>query len=94
MSCPMEAQISHNIASLTSSRPKGYSHKMLKKILNLRLKYINKQNIRKLYLNNFNSVKVKNISIEHLNMDIFDKFKQFIPVYQDKLFTPSSIRFI
>lgn len=94
MSCPMESQISHNIASLTSSRPKGYSYKMLKKILNLRLKYINKQNIRKLYLNNFNSVEVKNLSIEHLNMDIFDKFKQFIPIYQDKLFTPSSIRII
>lgn len=48
MSCPMESQISHNIASLTSSRPKGYSHKMLDKILDLRLKNVNKQNIKKL----------------------------------------------
>lgn len=94
MSCPMEAQISHNIASLTSSRPKGYSHRMLKIILNLRLKFINKHNIKKLYLYNFNSIEIKNISIEHLNMDIFDKFKQFIPVYQDKLFTTNSIRYI
>lgn len=94
MSCPMESQISHNIAALTSSRPKGYSYKMLKIILNLRLKYINKQNVRKLYLNNFNSNEIKNISIQYLNMDIFDKYKQFIPVYQNKLFTPNSIRII
>lgn len=94
MSCPMESQISHNIAALTSSRPKGYSYGMLKIILNLRLKYINKQNIRKLYLNNFNSNEIKNITIEHLNMDIFNKDKQFIPIYQDKLFTPNFIRYI
>ena len=94
MSCPMESQISHNIAALTSSRPKGYSHKMLKIILNLRLKYINKQNIKKLYLNNFNSNKIKNITVEHLNFDIFYRYKQFIPLYQGKLFTPNFIRYI
>lgn len=89
MSCPMESQISHNIAALTSSRPKGYSYNMLSKILDLRLKYINKQNIKRLYLNNYNSNEVKNISMKHLNMDIFDSYRQFIPVYHDKLFTPS-----
>ena len=89
MSCPMESQISHNIASLTSSRPKGYSHKMLNKILNLRLKYLNSQNVKKLYLINFNSNKIKNTTIEHLNFDVFDSYKQFIPSYQGKLFTPS-----
>lgn len=94
MSCPMESQISHNIASLTSSRPKGYSYKMLDKIIDLRLKNINKQNIKKLFLNNFNSNEVKNIKIEHLNFDIFDKYKQFIPTYKGKLFTPNTIRYI
>jgi hypothetical protein len=94
MSCPMESQISHNIAYLTSSRPKGYSHKMLDKILDLRLKNINKQNIKKLFFNNFNSTEIKNISIEYLNFDIFDKYKQFIPIYEDKLFTPNIIRYI
>lgn len=89
MSCPMESQISHNIASLTSSRPKGYSYKMLRKILKLRLAFINKQNIKKLFLTNFNSSKIKHISIEHLNFDIFDRYKNFIPAYQNKLFTPS-----
>lgn len=94
MSCPMESQISHNIASLTSSRPKGYSHKMLDKILDLRLKNINKKNIKKLFLNNFNSNKIKNIKIENLNFDIFDKYKQFTPIYKNKIFTPNVIKFI
>ena len=94
MSCPMESQISHNIACLTSSRPKGYSHIMLDKILSLRLNNINGQNIKKLFFNNFNSIKIKSISIEHLNYDIFDKYKQFIPYYKDKLFTPNTIKYI
>lgn len=94
MSCPMESQISHNIASLTSSRPKGYSHKMLKIILDLRLKFINGNNIKKLYLNNFNSNKIKNITIESLNFDIFDKHKQFIPYYKGKIFTTNYVSYI
>lgn len=94
MSCPMESQISHNIACLTSSRPKGYSHIMLDKILSLRLNNINGQNTKKLFFNNFNSIKIKSISIEHLNYDIFDKYKQFIPYYKDKLFTPNTIKYI
>lgn len=89
MSCPMESQISHNIASITTSRPKGYSHKMLNKILNLRLKYLNGQNIKQLYLINFNSNEIKNTTIQHLNFDVFDKYKQFIPAYQGKLFNIS-----
>ena len=52
MSCPMESQISHNIACLTSSRPKGYSHIMLDKILNLRFNYIFYYLLYKLYFDN------------------------------------------
>lgn len=89
MSCPMESQISHNIAALTSSRPKGYSYNMLRKIIKLRLAFINKQNIKHLCLTNFNSTEIKHISIEHLNFDIFDRYKTFIPTYKNKLFTPS-----
>ncbi|MCI9233791.1 MAG: hypothetical protein HFH08_04235 [Bacilli bacterium] len=89
MSCPMESQISHNIAALTSSRPKGYSYKMLRKIIRLRLAFINKQNIKKLFLTNFNSSEIKHITVEHLNFDIFYHYKTFIPIYQNKLFTPS-----
>lgn len=54
LSCPMESQISHNIAYLLSSRPKGYSIKMLDKILKIRLLFKNSENIKQLYLNNFN----------------------------------------
>lgn len=89
MSCPMESQISHNIAALTSSRPKGYSYKMLRKIIQLRLAFINKQNIKKLFLTNFNSSEVKHVTVEHLNFDIFDRYKTLIPTYNNKLFTPS-----
>ena len=54
LSCPMESQISHNLAYLLSSRPKGYSLRMLDKILKIRLLFKNKENIKQLYLNNFN----------------------------------------
>src|SRR5574344_2051818 len=85
MSCPMESQISHNIAYLTSSRPKGYSHIMLEKILDLRLKNINGQNIKKLFFNNFNSKEIKKISMENIKFDILDNYKQYIHKYKNKL---------
>lgn len=94
MSCPMESQISHNIAYLFSSRPKGYSYKMLTKLLELRLKFINKENIKKSYLENYNSNKKINISIENFNFDIFDRCKQFIPKYIGKIFTSNYVQYI
>lgn len=89
LSCPMESQISHNIAALFTSRPKGYSIKMINKLTKLRLLYKNNHNIKELYLNNFNSITTLTINKELLNMDIFDKYKQFIPYYQDKIYNPS-----
>lgn len=89
LSCPMESQISHNLAYLLTSRPKGYSLKMLEKILNLRLLFKNNENIKKLYLNNFNKKEIVDYKSETLNFDIFDKYKQFNSKYQDKLYTPS-----
>lgn len=88
LSCPMESQISHNLAYLLTSRPKGYSLKMLEKIIKLRLLYKNDENIKLLYLNNINHDDIKTFSNEILNFDIFNKYKQFIPTYKDKLFTP------
>lgn len=76
LSCPMENQISHNLAYLLTSRPKGYSLKMLDKILKIRLLYKNKQNIKLLYLNNFNIREIKNYNEELLNYDIFDRHKK------------------
>ena len=89
LSCPRESQISHNLAYLFSSRPKGYSLKMLDKILKIRLLFKNKNNVKKLFLNNFNHKEIKNYKNTILNFDILDKYKQFIPIYQDKLFTPT-----
>ena len=76
LSCPMESQISHNLAYLLTSRPKGYSLKMLDKILKIRLLYKNKQNIKLLYLNNFNIKEIKNYNEKQLNYDIFDRHKK------------------
>ena len=81
LSCPMESQISHNLAYLLSSRPKGYSLKMLDKILKMRLLFKNKKNIKLLYLNNLNKEEIQNYKESTLNFDILDKYKQFIPEY-------------
>lgn len=88
LTCPMEAQISHNIAALFTSRPKAYSINMINKLTEIRLLFKNNYNIKELYLNNFNSTTTLSINDEFLDFDIFDKKKQFIPYYQDKLFNP------
>lgn len=49
----MESQISHNLACLLTPCPKGYSIKMLNKILKIRLLYKNNQNLKLLYLHNY-----------------------------------------
>ena len=72
LSCPMESQISHNIAALFTSRPKGYSIKMIEKLLKLRLLYKNNNNLKKLYLNNYNSKEIKIYNEEEINYSIFD----------------------
>lgn len=73
LKCPMESQISHNIADLFSSRPKGYSKKTLQKLLKLRLLYKNNESIKKLFLNNYNKKDILVINEEHLNFSIFEK---------------------
>ena len=88
LSCPMESQISHNLAYLLSSRPKGYSLRMLDKILKIRLLFKNKENIKQLYLNNFNKKDIINYKKQELNFDILDKKKQFIPYYNPFPFEP------
>ena len=94
LSCPMESQISHNLAYLLSSRPKGYSLKMLDKILKIRLLFKNKENIKQLYLNNFNIKETIDYKKEQLNFDILDKRKQFIPEYKNKLYSVPIGQFI
>lgn len=92
LSCPMESQISHNLAYLLTSRPKGYSLTMLNKILKIRLLYRNKENIKLLYLNNFNNKDIVPFNKEYLNFDIYNRYKQFIPEYD--IYTPNYIQYI
>lgn len=76
LSCPMERQISHNIAYLFTSRPKGYSKETISKLIKIRLLYKNNFNIKQLYLNNFNSNTILNINDQEINyshFNIFDK---------------------
>lgn len=87
LSCPMESQISHNIADLFSSRPKAYSIKMINKLTQIRLLFKNNYNIKKLYLNNFNSNTILSTNKQFLNMDIYNEYKQFVPNYQ--LYNPT-----
>lgn len=89
LSCPMESQISHNLAYLLASRPKGYSLKMLNKILKIRLLFKNKENIKELYLNNFNKKEIIEYKKEILNFDVFEHDRVFSSYYKDKLYTPS-----
>lgn len=84
----MESQISHNLAYLLTSRPKGYSLKMLEKILNIRLLFKNNENIKLLYLNNFNHSDIIEFNKETLNFDIFNK-KYYVPIYNKYLFIPN-----
>lgn len=69
LKCPMESQISHNIADLFSSRPKAYSLKTFDKLLILRLLYKNNFNIKQLYLNNYNKKDILTINQDILNID-------------------------
>lgn len=73
LSCPMESQISHIFADLFTSRPKAYSIKMIDKLTEIRLLFKNDFNIKKLYLNNFNSEKILTINNEFLNYKIYKK---------------------
>ncbi len=73
LSCPMEAQISHNIADLFTSRPKAFAIKTIQKLTQLRLLYKNNYNIKELFLNNFNSHETLNINNANFNFSIFEK---------------------
>lgn len=50
LGCPMEAQISHNLAKVFARDPKGYKVKHLYKHIKLRDLQLNKINIKELYL--------------------------------------------
>ncbi len=73
--CSMEAHISHNLASILSSRPKAYSLKMLNKIINLRNLNLNNIDIQNLYLDTLHlddSDEIQEIEKEVLDFSMFD----------------------
>lgn len=76
LSCCMEGQISHNIADLFTSRPKGYSTNMIEKLLNIRMKYKNGHNIKMLFLSNFNIKEEIIIDKENYDYSLFDKLSE------------------
>jgi hypothetical protein len=90
LKCCMESNISHNIADLFTSRPKAYSTSMIDKLIEYRMLYKNNYNLKSLYLNNYNKKEQVFINKEHLNFDIFDKYKsnQFLS-YNNYLFNPT-----
>lgn len=54
LSCPMESQISHNIVSRTSSRPRGFVKSSLDKLLTIKFMKINGNDIKTSYFSNYN----------------------------------------
>ena len=85
LSCPMESQISHTFASYFTSRPKGYNKNMINKLIELRLLYKNKYNIKELYLNNLNKENIIDLNEPTLNYKIFDKKDTFTLTFKKKL---------
>jgi hypothetical protein len=80
--CSMESHISHVIADLFTSRPKGYSPTMLNKLLELRLLYKNSHNIKELFLSSLDS-KPKNTTSnksDKVSFKIFEELSNSIPI--------------
>lgn len=79
LSCPMESQISHNIAALFASRPKGYSRKHFKKRLHLRMLDRNKISIKGLYIENLHR-ESNNLNLPKINKQLFGTFEPMEPI--------------
>lgn len=88
LSCPMESQISHNIADLFTSRPKAYSIKTINKLMKIRLHYKNNDNLKELYLNNYNSNTTLTFNNTSLNFNIFDNFQSYNYI-NNKIYNPT-----
>lgn len=75
----MEAHISHYIASLFASRPKGYSSEKIKHYLTINDYKLNDVNLINLYLQSYNNEEIISLNESELNYSVFEK-KQGIPV--------------
>lgn len=65
LSCPMESQISHNVASRFTSRPCGFSKTNINQLLKLKTMSVNNQQLALSYLNGLNPNKQQFISINN-----------------------------
>jgi len=72
LTCCMEGQISHNLASLFTSRPKGYSKETLIKLLCARTQHRNGYNTRELFLSDYQNENQRNSYHSTLDFSIFD----------------------
>lgn len=68
IACSMEAKISHELASIFTSVPKGYSSSMLNKLIQLRLAHRNGHSLQSLYFQSFHP----NPSSTQFDYSIFD----------------------
>lgn len=85
LKCSMESHISHIFADIFTSRPKAYSKKGLRQLLELRLLKVNKKDIKEIYINNLRNKDIKennsfiynNKNYNYYNEINFDKIFHF-----------------
>lgn len=85
----MESHISHLIASLFSSRPKGFSTKRINKYLKLNDYKNNNINIFKLYIQTYNNTEEITINESKLDYSIFESnSERNIPILNEGIVSP------
>ncbi len=71
--CGMEGTISHTLASIFTSVPKGYKIENLKVYLNSRTLYLNDYDLRRVYLKSYDKEEKIVTDLKPLNYSIFDE---------------------
>ena len=85
----MESHISHLIASLFSSRPKGFSTKRITKYLKLNDYKNNNINIFKLYMQSYKNTEEVIINQNKLDYSVFEtNSKHNIPILNEGIISP------
>lgn len=85
----MESHISHCIANLFASRPKGYSSKNIDKYLEISNYKNNGINIIDLYSKTYNSDEKITINGNKINYSLFEKKESNIPIIDSGIVTPT-----
>ncbi len=77
----MESHISHNVASLFSSRPKGYASTNINKYFRINDYKNNNFNISKIYIQSYKNTSVVNINEKQINA-FFPQFKDTYSIHE------------